>query len=779
VATKYQHDHPDNRKTSGTVSSTVKDNSVAQGSHSVKVFPHLTHAEWSKQEADIKDTVQLKVNGVYFKDGEPVNFEVFEVDGSEKSIATLKGTISGNAAQVSWKYPVDKNGNISKSSLQPEYYFKCTSTSSFVKSPRLKITGTITIALVDSNQKAVANESFLLHKFSNNIQQSKTGGDGKVKFEKIPIGRHLVKFPDNPLIDIAQSKQFPLPLASRKYDLHFGSDNQFVLNTYFILCSHKIEGQYRAVKEPPFFAVVQSPPKEPDKVHIYTSIKNQLTDANGKALKQEPDDSGFKSFSLECPFAQTGGMIPFFKPKFWEELKKPQEFTINGLPKALTIKSYPPNQYKVSMKFPVMERYVAGSKLCNNLKAGAEKITEKVLKKVLPKFIEPEKAPKGADAWVPLKLPFLPTPLTEKCPVSFEVNGTAIELKVLEALGSILVLMKNLNTIKDFITHKLPKAGWYCEYEVKVMQGTLAFGWGWQEYKDHRAFIHYLANVDLTILSIKIEVGIGIRSFVGVQAFINIEGGITVSLQLERDTPDKRPSISLPFGTTIEASSGARVTVGYTAKIEAKIKSGLEITGGKFCLSTEDGGCSVTIGSIKWTGFKVVASVSPGLGKVGGDKKLVEDEGVDVGSGEREICTLVDEKELLSGWKWPSEEKYEAPFRPTYEKNLETVKKVFAKDKGVSVVRLSGGQEQWLSNEEMSTEVAKTISGIEHIEERSVEGIAFSARQEIEQHYKDITSTKKAMEESQFLRFCREGELRKIVIKAQNQTAILHSSIAE
>ena len=744
--------------------------------HTIKIAPALVKAEWSKQTADIKDTLQLKVTGQNFKDGDEVEFSVYEIDGSEKCILpSQKATMSGNTAHISWKYPLDQNGDIRKNSKSPEFFFKCQCSTDSIPSGRLRLTGTITISLVDSNNKAAANENFMFYKLANEVENSSTGSDGKKKIEKVPIGKTRIYFPGNPLIDVPNAGSFPLPLGSKKHDLHFGKDNPFTVHSYFILCSHKIEKQFRAVKEPPFFAVVQSPVKEPDKIRVYTSLKNQLSDGNGKALKQEPDDSSFKSFSMECPFEQTEGIIPFFKPKFWEELKKPQEFTVNGLPKALTIKSYPPNQYKVSMKFPVMEKYVAGSKLCNKLKEGAENTTEKVLKKVLPKFIEPEKVPEGADAWVPLKLPFLPTPLTEKCPVSFEVNGTAIELKVLEALGSILVMMKNLNKIKDFITNDLPKAGWYCEYDVKVMQGKLAFGWGWQEYKDHRAFMHYLANVDLTILSINVEIGIGVNIGVTIQAFLTIEGSVSVSLQLERDTPDKRPNLSLPFSGNIEASSGARFKVGPLIKIEAKVKSALEITGGKFSLSTEDAGCSVSISSIKWTGMKIVASASPGVGKVGGDKKRVQNEGVEAGKGERELYTLMEEKELLSGWKWPAEDKYEAPFKPTYEKNLETVKKVFSKDKDVAVVKLSGGHEQWLSVEEISSEVAKVINSSEHVDERSVEGIAFSARQEVEYQYKDITSTKIAMEESQFLSFCHDGDLQKIVNKAQNQSAVMFS----
>jgi hypothetical protein len=385
-------------------------------------------------------------------------------------------------------------------------------------------------------------------------------------------------------------------------------------------------------------------------------------------------------------------------------------------------------------------------------------------------------------------MPLVPTPLSEKCPIGLEVNGNSVEVKALEAIGSLLALSKKIMSIKDFITENLPEAGLYAEFDVQLMQGTAAWAWGWKEYKDHRAYNAWALNVDLALLSLEIEIGIGCKNVAfALQAFVKIDSSLGTTIKLERDTPDKRPSFSFPnLNVKIDAEIGARFTIKYIVKLEAKLKTGIELNGISIGVSGEDG-FTFEMASGKFSGIKIVVSGSPSVGKVGGEKKTLhtaldkkgEVEHVEAGGAEKEIWAPVDEKELFSLWKFPKPEKYEPPFKPNYEETVKTVKNVFAKGKGLAVVDLTNSQEKWVPIEELAGAVASAIGKNDKIDPKTVELIAFKVRQTIESRYKDITATKKAIEKREFDLFCDSSELNDIIGKAQRPSDVVNNLIGQ
>jgi hypothetical protein len=573
---------------------------------------------------------------------------------------------------VPWKFPVDKVKAVRayKRPKTPAYYFIVTKDGNatlcrFI-SDTADLTGTLKISLVDDKGAGVGDTSFNItfgnKTFKNN---QKTTASGTFELKNIPLGEHSVVFTSNPLVTTGKPAVLESPVKPLTFPLSMLEENKFVAGTMIVRCSHENDGKYRYVVDPPGFGIVETRSgavTEPDTVSIYSSKKYNFT-CNNSALVSKKE-SIYNRYDLQCKHPESGDPLPVFSPRYWSWLNKEVKYEITGGPKPLVVKVYPAHEYTLSVSFPTPKVFEGGAKF-------GEKVIENIEDKIktrMPKQFKFQPKPADMGKWKPLEHPLALA--SNDRPIAYAINGHEVTLSALDAIGSILTFYKKINSIIDLIKQKIPEAGWYFKFENKFFEGKIALVWGWKEYSDHRAYVGVAASVELTIVSVTMEIGIGfdICNVVG-QIYGSIAGEIKVTAALERVSPDWDTSFSIPFSGNIDVTLGARVKAGTLIRADALATMGINFTAGKFSISSKDG-TSVSMNA-KFSGIKAKVAVSSGIGKVGGQNQPTG----------QQAETLKDAKEWvwvkeseLGKFAWPSEEKYE----PAYMTSSE-IKDIFEK----------------------------------------------------------------------------------------------------
>jgi hypothetical protein len=757
----------------GILSGSIQKNNVKPGAHNIKLYG-FTGAKWEKNSADISETLLVNIFSEGM-DGQSVTIQFYEgaLNNPGTLIDTKETKISGDQTDFQWKLPQDKLKNLkaSKRPSMPRYYFIANVkklSRSMTSLNFLDLTTTVKISLLDDQKKVVANEPFTIKLATGAVITSKTDRNGKAEIKKVPIGVHNIQFTKNPLI--APDKPICIESLQRSsgYSIDVFNENTYYTNNCVIRCSHKINEHYRYVLNPPFYEIVQDAPKysslgpagdrkplESDLINIYTNVKKQLSEQTGKKIIEKPAESGYLRYDLECLHEQKKNSELFFLPEFWKQLKNPLVLNVNGLRNTIPVKIYKPDQYALSIQFPAIQEFSAGAKLTKEYHSG--------LVSNAPKYVS--KPLKCEDKSWSFKegLPF-----TGDKPVNYKINNREVAISAFDALGSMLLMITQFQKIITLIKEDIPEAGFYVEFRQKLFEGTFSIEWGWKEYQDHRAFMRMAAILDVTLIGISFELGIGVSGLsFKLQIFALLEGKVGVSFNGERVSPDNAVELVFPIKTTIEGSVGARFEAGYIVKIEGKVTTGIEIKG-QFKINTTEG---VSIGgNIDWTGIKATLTASANVAKSAGNKEFSKDdygkvETNTLGSNKREY-TLINSAPL-GQFQWPSQEKYVPTFVPR-EKVIEKIKSVFTKGYNV---RVRDAKDNEIDLDKLANIFADYIDKWKDIErsERSIEAIAFSIRTHLLSLATKPTwhSLLKSVEHYAFVTFCHT-ELTKILNKAIN-----------
>ena len=772
------------KKSSGHLAGQIQRNSVPEGSYQI-FLKGFTSAMWSQIKADINDSLTMDVGCEGVESGTKASFRIYERNGNHPDVIVdaVDSQVNGKKISAQWKYPKDRwaKAKPPKRPLLPSYFFECSCLGDTIRSGLLRLTTTINVTVLDENNKAVSNEPFNLFLSTKEIRPGTTDGSGKAKFQKIPLGCHQIKFSKNPLIAPDKPTKIESPLEIQKFPLDIFNANTFYANSVIVRCNHKVDSNYRFVINPPFFAVVQDPPKEHvagtpkevDKVHVYSDNKKPLTEKNGEKVTKETE-AGFSKSAMECEFKGKTDYKMLLNPHFWSDYNKPTEYEIQGLRKNLSVKTYSPDEFKLSIKLPPPKKFDIGTKYVSegeNVEYIDKSKTGSVL--IPRKFhFEPEKEEKQ---WGKLKHP-LAIGSTDK-PISLEVNGQKIEIKALDAFASILVLVNKISDLVALITQKMPKAGWYSTFETKFMQGKLAFAWKWKEYSDHRAFCSMAASIELTLIEAEWEIGVGFSAFgvVG-QVFSQLNGEVSLGFEGERISPDNAAELKIPFNAKIEGVIGARVKATVLLVVEISGRTALEINNGEFKISSEEG---VSIGTgIKWTGFKGKISVSVGVGKAGGNKEPTGEQAKAFGYEKESVW--VGEIDL-GKFEWPKQDEYKQQYL-----SVEDIKKVFTKVFTSHDNLLIATQEKHKSMK-LDKAIDAIVDCFEEVprldrSSRVMEGVAFGIKSALMKQYSNYTPMgflTPAVKEERFDQFCQGGELREILEKAKDQAECLKEDLNE
>ncbi|TKC96340.1 pesticin C-terminus-like muramidase [Polyangium fumosum] len=516
-----------------------------------------------------------------------------------------------------------------------------------------------------------------------------------------------------------------------------------------VFCEHELGSRQGRVKNVDRYEVVQDVKAGKDQVTLLhkdsakpspaaltVTCRGEKTQVKGEAQAQ-----GYTQYDIDAPFK--GAQIKnILEGTFWRNFTQATEYKVEGLAKPVTIASYRPNTWKLSIKLPPMRGYKVGAKLEKETQvvvgpkgvAAAQRKTATIEKEVTGWKNTTTKtttvtqttavAMNATQLIAAQKTEAETSPLEVKAtkrvqPIELTCDGKLVpdELATFNTLLGIVGIANQVLGILIAIQDVVPKVGWYAEASVQILQGSFNLEWGMKEYKDHRTYFGLKASIDLVLFAISLEVGVGVECGFKAQVFAKIDGSLTLSLSAERVNPGAGLALQVPLALTITGSVGARFEAGNWVKLEGSFETALELSG-TFELHVEKG-ASVS-GSLKWTGLKgkVTASVGKG-GSLGSYAKQQN---------------FVDAEDLGS-FKWP-DKPYVAPHITKSQIEGIVLGKI-TEGLNVRVFTESGSaftpDTQWSSQKIAATIAAKIDSRADiRRDSKSMEGLAHDIRQRLD-----------------------------------------------
>ena len=766
-------------KSTGISSGQLKKSNVPQGAHQIEVLD-FTHAKWSAKKSDVSASVQLEVGVLGAKPGTSINVYIYEKNLNCPDILltglTLK--VNGQSATTSWTYPAKRwqNKTPSAHSTNPTYYFRCSSndfSGKVTQSPEIMFYKDITISVVDTKGRAVPKAGYIILLGTKEHLSGVTDSSGKIKLPKVPLGVHTIKFIKDPFITPKSPLKVDSPFESRKYPINCFGDNKFYKHDYVVRCGHKVSDSYRYVINPPYYEMVldeiktamvpgMTPKPVSDKLYIYSPDTLSLTNTNSVKMEAVPFN-GLNQHSCDAAYAGKCNVDNVFCGDFWAGLWKTTKWEVQGLPASLPIKVFTPDKYELSFSFPAPKKLSAGVKWIEDKAKPAVEKFEKFQKDTTLKqaftypFANPSSGKASKEQWGKNEHP-LAIGSTDR-PVTFKKNGKPIELSVVDAFASIKLFQDKLWGIKELIMQAIPKAGFYMDLKLKILEGKFAAKWGWKEYTDYRVFMNMAASVEMTILDVALEAGIGFSAYQVVgQIYFAIKGTVAVSVSAERTSPDNSLELSIPVAATLAGELGARVKVPLMAQFIATGTTGIELSAGQFKISTERG---VIFGAgIKWTGLKGKVSVSAGPGKSGGDKRPTGEQAKAIDYSRENVW--VAEKDW-GKFEWPADVDA-APAEIDNKKVSDAIIRVFKANNSLVV---KDANHTTLTNEKVAEQLRSQILSRKDVDkrERSIEAIAYAAKADLQKQAVWVNQSVYAISEVTFLQYCNSDSL-KIILDA-------------
>jgi hypothetical protein len=392
------------------------------------------------------------------------------------------------------------------------------------------------------------------------------------------------------------------------------------------------------------------------------------------------------------------GLAMLFKPQYWsEKMQETRTYTVKGMDREFKVITHYPDQWQVGFQFPsarefnvqqsnrteataaLFEKTVEDGEeldsptVTEEIKKGSKERKEVTKETTFKEWGEKSErtpdsmASEGRDGTKEF-FHELAGGGSSSRPVTAVVrcNGSQVSAKPLDVVRSILELGYRLqaiiNTLKD-----APKLGWYADMTVKLAQGTLAVTWGWQEWKDKRAYLQAGVGLNLKLFDIKAEVGVGLEvpAVMEAQAFAQIQGTLGLKVgPVQRSGPGMTAKVSTGVGSTLKGAIGVRVKAPNVGNVVVNGESAIKLKNTEAGFDTEpedEGGGFYLKGTLRWTGFKARAQASVGSNVMGGNRESgdVEADGGAAGgqAGGQKQWTIVKGKDLAT-WHWPPSQKH-------------------------------------------------------------------------------------------------------------------------
>jgi hypothetical protein len=520
-------------------------------------------------------------------------------------------------------------------------------------------------------------------------------------------------------------------------------------------CEHEIDGEARTTKRNERLMVVPYKDDKDGKVNtdiIEILLRDDLhgppasltaTPSGGSAVKS-PDKGdqggGYHAYAIPVAFLGDTSIVNFLRPAFWEMFNSRTTYTVTGASAPIAIDVMYPYEWTLSVSLPPLRSFKAGARLDESISLKEPSIKREVSAKF------------SVEDWAPSSQKKTTTTYESNDSVAVTPNTLSLEskrslkhesgqrafggislkrsdgLKVgVEELNLLVAIAKGIEefiSIIDAIKDAAPKVGWYVDLDVQFLQGTFSVAWGWREYEDHRAYRWIDVLIDMKLLSVALELGIGVEVGFKAQIYAKLEGEVKLAIEGQRSSPDGLPGLDQGITGSIMGSIGARFEVGNLLKIDAHGETGLKIEL-KLRLNAPSRIVACDL-EVKWTGIRVSFTSSSGLFGIGGSKEY-----------ERE---LVSPKTIMSS-SFPQEQKY----NPVYisDERIESILEgvltrglnVRVVESGKSSLSVFGiGDISWPMKRIVKT-LAARLKGYRTMkrDKKTIEGIAHSIRADLDE----------------------------------------------
>lgn len=204
---QYSITTPDGKESAGVLrlDGRVGRDALSKGQCTVELLA-VHSAKWSKDKADVGETVKwsAKVDG--YKDKTPAHCSIFRRDlqGPDTPVHGVDTEVRGGKVEGQWQYIVETSGKPEKSRTvtgsepkpcsAPEYYFEVTVGNGRTRSGLLGLKAKAEVKLLDHEGKPMSNVKYRIRVASGEIREGTLDGQGKAKLENLVPGEFSVKF---------------------------------------------------------------------------------------------------------------------------------------------------------------------------------------------------------------------------------------------------------------------------------------------------------------------------------------------------------------------------------------------------------------------------------------------------------------------------------------------------------------------------------------------------------------------------------------------------------
>jgi hypothetical protein len=517
-----------------------------------------------------------------------------------------------------------------------------------------------------------------------------------------------------------------------------------------IECAHHAEKGTRAVIERgTHIEIVPSKGKLVDVVKFHVR-----DDENGMPQSLNTDSvnvpkvgmSGhYAVYALQARYKGGTGDRSFPLSSFWDALGEVTTYRVRGAPSTIQVDVYNPSQYKFEISAPPFSRYKTGSKLSKMDKAGKDiEVKEAALVKSdhAVRWTVREKS-----GWSRSNLELTkkktatragdtaPTATSEQTlaaeseSVVFSIDGVKVKIDAVQVLKGLKKIRDDVTKIIQTIEDSVPNVGWYADFDLQFLHGSLAAEWYWREHTDHRVFQYIDVNAEMKLISAELELGIGLKALMfRAQAFVKLGGSVSLFAGAKRDGPET-PALSVDFGGRIAGAVGVRFEVGAYIQPQLKGESALVIKGRLNLATGQSQPWSIGY-DIDWTGVKVTAEVQ--MASESRDGMFDE-------PWEWELATPTK----LGQWQWPAAQPPSSPNWVSRDRIQQVLLNVITKGFDLEVVKrlpdvqvlgVMARQEVTLDPKVVASEMADEIDKHQTFDrsEKAVQGLAHAIRQDLE-----------------------------------------------
>lgn len=321
-----------------------------------------------------------------------------------------------------------------------------------------------------------------------------------------------------------------------------------------------------------------------------------------------------------------------------------KEYTLIGMPVRIPVTIYNPEQWKIKLSIPPARQCKVGAKYGTHKDAGSSN-------HLIQFSAHDHSSGTSTSASAKMAKNHSGTSISTNSSESqrhfsgftVERNGALLQYDGANVILSLMSVIRMAQELIKTIQDKAPKIGWYCEFDISVLDADVEIGWGWKEYSDERAFYVVKAQAEFNLLKIKLEFGFGVEAIsYGAQIFATGGGSIPLKLECDRKSPDQTLQAKFGVSGKVIFAVGARVQVAYIVHCEATLESGISLNG-DFTFKFNDGIGLGLEAALNFSGIKGKVNWHYGAGGGYGGMSGSEKE------------ELFIEPRPLYDWKWPEE----------------------------------------------------------------------------------------------------------------------------